>query len=85
MASRVVSTKLNEDEHRRIMEICSTKGITVSKLLKKTLLESIREERERKRSSDSVRKNQQSEQYYKKIPQSLGEHEIEREKRFMYY
>jgi len=33
---------------------------------KKTLLESIREEKERKRSSDSVRKNQQSEQYYKK-------------------
>lgn len=85
MASRVVSTKLNEDEHRRIMEICSTKGITVSKLLKKTLLESIREEKERKRSSGSVRKNQQSEQYYQKRPQSLGENEIEREKRFMYY
>ncbi len=85
MASRVVSTKLNDDEHRRIMEICSTKGITVSKLLKKTLLESIREEKERKRSSDSVRKNQQSEQYYKNRPQSLGENEIEREKRFMYY
>jgi len=59
MASRVVSTKLNEDEHRKIMEICGTKGITVSKLLKKTLLESIREEKERKRSSGSVRKNQQ--------------------------
>jgi len=85
MASRVVSTKLNEDEHRRIMEICSTKGITVSKLLKKTLLESIREEKERNRSSGSVRKNQQSEQYYQNRPQSLGEHEIEREKRFMYY
>jgi len=26
-----------------------------------------------------------SEQYYKNRPQSLGEHEIEREKRFMYY
>jgi len=85
MASRVVSTKLSEDEHKRIMEICSTKGITVSKLLKKTLFEGIREEKERKRSLGSVRKNQQSEQYYQKETQSLGEHEIEREKRFMYY
>ena len=85
MASRVVSTKLSEDEHKRIVEICSVKGITVSKLLKKTLLEGIREEKERKRSPNSVRKNQQSEQYYKNKPQSLGESEIEREKRFMYY
>jgi len=85
MASRVVSTKLSEDEHKRIVEICSVKGITVSKLLKKTLLEGIREEKERKRSPGSVRKNQQSEQYYEKKPQSLGEYEIEREKRFIYY
>ena len=85
MASRVVSTKLNEDEHKRIMEICSIKQITVSKLLKKTLLASIREEKERKRSADSVRKNQQPEQNYQKKTQSLVEHEIQREDRFMYY
>ncbi len=85
MASRVVSTKLSEDEHKRIIEICNIKQITVSKLLKKTLMESIRDEKERKRSADSVRKNQQSEQYYQKKTQSLGDHENEREKRFMYY
>ncbi len=67
------------------MEICNVKQITVSKLLKKTLMESIRDEKERKRSADSVRKNQQSEQYYQKKTQSLGDHENEREKRFMYY
>ena len=85
MASRVVSTKLNEDEHKRIMEICSDKGITVSKLLKKTLLDGIRQEKERKRSSGNVRKNQQSEQYYQNKPQSFDEHENETERRFMYY
>lgn len=85
MASRVVSTKLNEDEHKRIMEICNIKQITVSKLLKKTLMASIREEKEKKRSANSVTNNQQSEQHYQKQTQSLGEQQTENKNRFMYY
>ena len=89
MANRVVSTKLNEEEHSKIMQICSDKGITVSKLLKKTLMERINEEKQkRKNSTNDFRKDQQksvqeenSEKYFQKKEQSFGDHED----RFMYY
>lgn len=89
MATRVVSTKLNEEEHRRIMEICSDKGITVSKLLKKTLMERIREEKERKTSSNNFDQHSQKsinrEQIYQKNYQENKQSFEKHEDRFMYY
>lgn len=80
MANRVVSTKLNEEEHKKILKICDDKGITVSKLLKKTLLESINEEKQNVRTSFNSR---QSEFLEKKKQDGMRNDELE--KRFMYY
>jgi len=41
MASRVVSTKVNEIEHGKILQLCNQKGLTVSTLLKQAILERI--------------------------------------------
>ena len=38
VASRVVSTKLNEEEYGKLVGLCSTSGFTVSKLLKRAIL-----------------------------------------------
>ena len=88
MATRVVSTKLNEEEHRRIMEICNNRGITVSKLLKKTLLERIREEKQKTYSTNNLENNSQklfqlkhSEEHSQNKEQSFQRNE----ERFMYY
>ncbi len=92
MANRVVSTKLSNDEHKKIMEICNNKGITVSKLLKKTLLERIKEEKEKNNSSNSRKHPRQS---FDSEKQSQNSFEAKRESleirsrnsddRFMYY
>ena len=39
MASRVVSTKLTEEEYGKLVGLCSASGFTVSKLLKRAILE----------------------------------------------
>ena len=44
MASKVVSTKLTEEEYGKLVGLCSAKGYTVSKLLKRAILESMNEE-----------------------------------------
>ncbi len=38
VASRVVSTKLNEEEYGKLVGLCSTSGFKVSKLLKRAIL-----------------------------------------------
>jgi len=38
VASRVVSTKLNEEEYGKLVGLCSSSGFTVSKLLKRAIL-----------------------------------------------
>lgn len=39
MASRVVSTKLSEEEYGKLVGLCSASGYTVSKILKRAILE----------------------------------------------
>ena len=89
MANRVVSTKLNEEEHKRIMQICSEKGITVSKLLKKTLMEQIREEKQQKQSSNNFRNNSQKryqeQSNSEKFAQNKEQSFRNNDDRFMYY
>jgi hypothetical protein len=44
MTSRVVSTKLTEEEYGKLVGLCSKSGYTVSKLLKRAILERMNEE-----------------------------------------
>ena len=39
MGSKVVSTKLTEEEYGKLVGLCSASGFTVSKLLKRAILE----------------------------------------------
>jgi len=44
MGSKVVSTKLSEEEYGKLVGLCSASGYTVSKLLKRAILERMNEE-----------------------------------------
>lgn len=44
MGSKVVSTKLTEEEYGKLIGLCSASGYTVSKLLKRAILERMNEE-----------------------------------------
>ena len=43
MGSKVVSTKLSEEEYGKLVGLCSASGYTVSKLLKRAILERMNE------------------------------------------
>jgi hypothetical protein len=45
VASKVVSTKLTEEEYGKLVGLCSTSGFTVSKLLKRAILARMNEDR----------------------------------------
>lgn len=47
MGSKVVSTKLTEEEYGKLVGLCSASGYTVSKLLKRAILERMNEETSR--------------------------------------
>ena len=44
MGSKVVSTKLSEEEYGKLVGLCSASGHTVSKLLKRAILERMNNE-----------------------------------------
>lgn len=44
MGSKVVSTKLTEEEYGKLVGLCSASGYTVSKLLKRAILERMNDE-----------------------------------------
>lgn len=41
MSFRVVSTKLTEEEHSKLLDECNSKGCTASNLIKEAILEKI--------------------------------------------
>ncbi len=47
MGSKVVSTKLSEEEYGKLVGLCSASGYTVSKLLKRAILERMNEDTSR--------------------------------------
>jgi len=47
MGSKVVSTKLTEEEYGKLVGLCSASGYTVSKLLKRAILERMSDETSR--------------------------------------
>ena len=57
MVNRVVSTKISEEEHGRIVEMCNDIGITVSTMVKQAIRERVKkEEKERKRLESQMKK-----------------------------
>jgi len=83
MASRVVSTKLNEEEYGKLVGLCSTSGFTVSKLLKRAILARMNDESPKEEQQVDVPK---SEEYKptqnKKIQKLVPKKE---EEKFLYY
>ncbi len=45
MVNRVVATKLNEEEHTKLLDACNSIGCTPSAFIKKAILESVGSER----------------------------------------
>ena len=42
MVNRVVATKLSEEEHSKLLDLCNTQGCTPSALLKEAIMERIK-------------------------------------------
>ncbi len=82
VASRVVSTKLNEEEYGKLVGLCSSSGFTVSKLLKRAILARMNEnntqiEKPTQTSRDDTMKLIQSKKTLVKTSNS--------DERFLYY
>lgn len=61
MVNRVVSTKLSEDDHNKLLEMCNDMGISVSYLVKKTILEKMDKISKGQRRTNSHYKRQEPE------------------------
>lgn len=90
MVNRVVSTKLTEEEHSRFMEICNDNGMTISSMLKRSIIDQIKKEnsKRKKESSDKTNSDEEKlninniEETEKKIS---GTTEQNQEERFLYF
>jgi len=82
MGSKVVSTKLSEEEYGKLVGLCSASGYTVSKLLKRAILERMNEEasQEEVPTSKPVRREESE---VIQTPQVKST--IQSEDRFQYY
>jgi len=82
MGSKVVSTKLSEEEYGKLVGLCSVSGDTVSKLLKRAILSSMNEE-----MGQEVRPAQK--QMTKEAPKVIQKPKMKQtvgsEDRFLYY
>ena len=92
MVNRVVSTKISEEEHGKIVEMCNDIGITVSTMVKQAIRERVKkEEKERKRLESQMKKvSQKSSQTESDIMQSSvsqiqPRREIKNEDRYLYF
>jgi len=82
MGSKVVSTKLTEEEYGKLVGLCSASGYTVSKLLKRAILTRMNEEANRENIPTPK-------QVVRAEPQVIQEYQIKKkvnsEDRFLYY
>ena len=82
LGSKVVSTKLTEEEYGKLVGLCSASGYTVSKLLKRDILTRMNEETHR----EDIRTPKQ---VIKAEPQVIQEYKIKKtvgsEDKFLYY
>ena len=82
MGAKVVSTKLSEEEYGKLVGLCSASGFTVSKILKRAILERMNKE--------GLKENiPLPKQIIRKESQGVEEYQIKRkitsEDRFLYY
>jgi hypothetical protein len=82
LGSKVVSTKLTEEEYGKLVGLCSASGYTVSKLLKRAILERMNEEASREDIHTPKREIKIEPEIIQKPPvkKSTG-----LEERFLYY
>ena len=88
MASKVVSTKLTEEEYGKLVGLCSTTGFTVSKLLKKAILAKMNEERKVEQPKEIPKIVKPREGPIVEIPRESKKRVAETlapEERFLYY
>ncbi|MGI0077065.1 MAG: hypothetical protein ACREAU_06640 [Nitrosopumilaceae archaeon] len=81
LGSKVVSTKLTEEEYGKLVGLCSASGYTVSKLLKRAILTRMNEE---------AREDIPTPKHVIKVePQIIQEYQIKKtsgsEDKFLYY
>ena len=82
MGSKVVSTKLTEEEYGKLVGLCSASGYTVSKVLKRAILERMNEETLREETyvpKPEIKKES------KIIQKPLIKKYVDLEERFLYY
>ena len=82
MASKVVSTKLTEEEYGKLVGLCSSTGFTVSKLLKRAILARMNEEKGHEAPTPKPEKAAKPKQYQEKKTQSV---KPKTEEQFLYY
>jgi hypothetical protein len=84
MGSKVVSTKLSQEEYGKLVGLCSASGFTVSKILKKAILERMKEE-----PVQAEKKSREQELVVQKPivakKQQTQKNTFEKEDRFLYY
>ena len=82
MGSKVVSTKLSEEEYGKLVGLSSASGDTVSKLLKRAILSSMNEEnaQEERPAQNRVAKEAPKVIQKPKMTQTVGS-----DNRFLYY
>ena len=92
MVNRVVSTKMTEEEHGRIVELCNDIGISVSSLVKQAIRDRMKkEEKERKRLESQMKKVVQKPVEFEPevIQPSVSQKQIRREskneERYLYF
>jgi len=81
MGSKVVSTKLSEEEYGKLVGLCSASGYTVSKLLKRAILERMNEENTQEVSTSKPARSEEP----KVIQTPQVKSTIQSEDRFQYY
>ncbi len=83
MPSRVVSTKLTEEEYGKLVGLCSTSGFTVSKLLKRAILSRMNEESPKLERQVEAPKREETKPIQNKNTQKLVSKK--EEEKFLYY
>ena len=81
MGSKVVSTKLSEEEYGKLVGLCSASGYTVSKLLKRAILERMNEENTQEVPTPKPARSEEP----KVIQTPQVKSTIQSENRFQYY
>ncbi len=88
MGSKVVSTKLSEEEYGKLVGLCSTRGDTVSKLLKRAILSRMNEDvgREERSTQKPVVKQKSVVKQKPLVDNKLKiKQRVESDDRFLYY